>query len=265
MKLAEEGKQISSTKMLISEIERSRNPLEIEKFFTMEEKLLNHLYRLEKEDAQRELKLNMDYVGMYTESQKMDAVECYLISLSSIIARHLEKNHFGAQKAYGFNMACFMFIKVKLNNQNTMEFADELIEFYMQVLENKKQPALRHNTVNKVVLYIDEDVESSATVEEIAKKFNVSTSHLSRIFREHTGTTLVEYINIRKVEEAQFYLRFSDKRISAIADQFNFCNQSYFTRIFKKYTGQTPRRFRSGMNGEYFRFSLPDEKNSQSL
>ena len=77
--------------------------------------------------------------------------------------------------------------------------------------------------------------------------FDVSTSHLSRIFREHTGITLVEYINIRKVEESQYYLRFSDMKISDISDQFHFCNQSYFTRIFKKYTGETPRRFRNDL------------------
>ena len=59
--------------------------------------------------------------------------------------------------------------------------------------------------------FINESVKSSMTVDEIAKKFNISTSHLSRIFREHTGITLVEYINIRKVEDSQYYLRFSEE------------------------------------------------------
>ena len=98
-----------------------------------------------------------------------------------------------------------------------------------------------HSTVTNVINFINENVESPMTVEEIAKTFNVSTSHLSRIFREHTGTTLVEYIAIRKVEESQYYLRFSEEKISDISDRFYFCNQSYFTRIFKKYTGQTPK------------------------
>ena len=98
------------------------------------------------------------------------------------------------------------------------------------------------------------------TVEGIAKKFNVSTSHLSRIFREHAEITLVEYINIRKVEESQYYLRFSEKKISEISNQFHFCNQSYFTRIFKKYTGETPKRFRSNLAGNTFSYSFPGEE-----
>ena len=111
------------------------------------------------------------------------------------------------------------------------------------------------------LMYINENVETSITVEEVAKRYSISTSHLSRIFREHTGTTLVEYITIRKVEESQYYLRFSEEKIASISDKFYFCNQSYFTRIFKKYTDQTPRRFRSSLTGEYFRYSLPMEEN----
>ena len=90
------------------------------------------------------------------------------------------------------------------------------------------------------------------SVEGLSSMFDVSTSHLSRIFREHTGITLVEYINVRKVEESQYYLRFSEMKISDVSDKFNFCNQSYFTRIFKKYTGETPRRFRNNLAGELF-------------
>ena len=82
-------------------------------------------------------------------------------------------------------------------------------------------------------MYINDELENDLTVESIANNFHISTSHLSRIFREHVGITLVEYLNVRRVEESQYYLRHTNKSITSISDQFHFCNQSYFTRIFK--------------------------------
>ena len=60
------------------------------------------------------------------------------------------------------------------------------------------------------------------TVEDIAKRFNISTSHLSRIFREHTGVTLVEYLNIRKSRGMPVFFRHTNKAISDISDAFTF-------------------------------------------
>ena len=259
MQIAQDEQQLALTDESIFEIERYMDYEGIENYFTMEANLLNHLLHLEVDEAQQTVRRVIDYMRTRVASKKLDAVKYYLVTLSSLMARHLNSSFYAPHKAFAFNIACFNLIDSKLNEKNAAEIADELIELYRHVLQDKKRPMLTHDTVNKVILYINEKVKSPLTVEEIAKKFNVSTSHLSRIFREHTGSTLVEYINIRKVEESQYYLRFSDKKIADIADQFYFCNQSYFTRIFKKYTGQTPRGFRSGTTRDYFHFAFPED------
>lgn len=263
MQVTHDGQQLTSAEVFTNEILQNNNNEEIEKFFWMERKLLKHLFLLEKKEARETVREVMKSILEYAENDDFTTIKYYLITLSSMMARNLESDYFVPYKAFTFNLSCFMLIDSKLNDHNAIEVADELIEFYTRVLMDKKRPTLMHNTVNNVILYIDERIESSLTVEEIAANFNVSTSHLSRIFREHTGTTLVEYINIRKVEESQYHLRFSTKKIADISDRFFFCNQSYFTRIFKKYTGQTPRRFRSGLAREYFQFTIPREKDNQ--
>ena len=107
-------------------------------------------------------------------------------------------------------------------------------------------------------MFINDELENDLTVESIANNFHISTSHLSRIFREHVGITLVEYLNVRRVEESQYYLRHTNKSITSISDQFHFCNQSYFTRIFKKYTGVTPKHFRDELHHEFYRFEMAE-------
>lgn len=124
-------------------------------------------------------------------------------------------------------------IENQMKDAEFLQFADDLIDFFVYFIADRKQPTFRHQTVNKVIMYINDELENDLTVESIANNFHISTSHLSRIFREHVGITLVEYLNVRRVEESQYYLRHTNKSITSISDQFHFCNQSYFTRIFK--------------------------------
>lgn len=239
-------------------------PVEIGEFYKVEERLLDYLYSLEKEKARKLVREVIENVLNYSGENKVSALKYYFITLSGIIARHMGKQQFGVERVFSFNATCISLIEEKLTEDNAVNVADELIEFYLYVIAEKKSPTLMHHTVNKVIEYIDEEIESPMTVEGLASMFDISTSHLSRIFREHTGITLVEYINMKKVEESQYYLRFSDKKISDISNYFNFCNQSYYTRIFKKYTNETPRRFRNDIAVNYFKFSFFEEENQSA-
>ena len=241
-------------------IEQSGYFVYVEHFFETEERLLKQLYRFEKKEAKNAAKKMIEIVSKSSKDNEQIALKYYFITLVGIIARHISKEYSATEKALSFNTTCLMLIEQRLTIDNAEKLADELIEFYIYIVAERKSLLLMHHTVNKVVQYIDKEVEVPMSVEGLSEMFDVSTSHLSRIFREHTGITLVEYINIRKVEESQYYLRFSDMKIADVSDRFNFCNQSYFTRIFKKYTGETPRRFRNDLAGEYFHCTLPLEK-----
>lgn len=250
----------SSTSELIRSIEEEGSTEKAKLFFQQEKEFLAHVFNLEKDAARSMLRKIQKTLFVYTPKFTIGIVKYYYIVLSSIIARKMqEKALLNEENAFTFNAACIEMIESNLNDHNTVEIGDELVEFYCYVLKEKDKPLHSHETVNEVIKYINENVEKQLIVEEIAKRFNVSTSHLSRIFREYTSVTLVEYITIRKVEEVQYYLRFSDQKIADIAEKFNFCNQSYFTRVFKKYTGLTPGRFRKDVNGNYFRFTAKED------
>ncbi|WP_168157241.1 helix-turn-helix domain-containing protein [Sporosarcina ureilytica] len=235
--------------------------IQIERFSKAEEQFLRNLFNLEKREAKQTIRSMIDdVIDLSSDRGSLQGLKYYFITLFGIIARQLKQSHMSVEKAFFFNTTCIKLIEEKLTEHNAIDLVDELIEFFIYTVEEKTSPELLHQTVNGVIQYIDEHIQSQMSVEGIAAMFDVSTSHLSRIFREHSGITLVEYINIKKVEESQYYLRFSNQKISDISDNFNFCNQSYYTRIFKKYTGYTPRKFRKNITGSYFKFTLPKEK-----
>ncbi len=228
----------------------------LEDFFHIESKLLYEVFHLESAKAKQSLHEIIDILSIRFGKQVIKIVRGYFATLSSIVARKLLDNQVPSKKAFAFNYACIDMIENKMKDAEFLQFADELIEFFVDFIADRKQPSFKHQTVNKVIMYINDELESDLTVESIANKFHISTSHLSRIFREHVGITLVEYLNVRRVEESQYYLRHTNKSITSISEQFHFCNQSYFTRIFKKYTGVTPKHFRDELHHEFYRFNI---------
>jgi len=61
---------------------------------------------------------------------------------------------------------------------------------------------------------------------------------------------LMKYINSRKIEESKYMLIYTNRSISEVAFHFKFCNQSYYTRLFKEFVGMTPKQFRTSGAGK---------------
>lgn len=234
----------------------------LDSFLELEEQLFQKMFSFEVTEAKEILRSMIDLIIARTRKNMIQNVKYYYIQLAAIMGRKLNESQVPTDKVGAFNIACVETIETKMSDAQFLLCADELVEFFVMVITERKKPSFGHQTVNKVILYINDEIETNLTVEDIAKRFAISTSHLSRIFREHTGVTLVEYLNVRKVEECQYFLRTTNKAISDISSSFHFCNQSYFTRIFKKYTGITPKQYRDNQEYPSFKYNFPNEQQS---
>ena len=96
----------------------------------------------------------------------------------------------------------------------------------------------------QVTNYVQHNLSRPVDVDDLAKTLFISRTHLASRFKQETGMTLTDFILAEKVEEAKRLLRYSDKSLTLIANYLGFSSQSHFTRIFKKYSGQTPREYR---------------------
>ena len=96
----------------------------------------------------------------------------------------------------------------------------------------------------QVTNYAQHNLSRPVDVDDLAKTLFISRTHLASRFKQETGMTLTDFILGEKVEEAKRLLRYSDKSLTLIANYLGFSSQSHFTRIFKKYSGQTPREYR---------------------
>ena len=98
--------------------------------------------------------------------------------------------------------------------------------------------------VEKAKHYLSDHLTQEIRTEDIAAAVGLSPYHLSRLFKSHTGLTMREYLTKERIEAAKQLLAVSDRTIPQIASLLRFCDQSYFTMVFRKLTRQTPGEYR---------------------
>ena len=96
----------------------------------------------------------------------------------------------------------------------------------------------------KVENYISDNLYEKISTCDIAKALGMSRTYLSAHFKEESGINLSDFINQMKIQEAKRLLINTDKPIIWIASSMYFSSQSYFTEVFKKIVGCSPKEFR---------------------
>ncbi|PLT35374.1 helix-turn-helix domain-containing protein [Bacillus sp. V5-8f] len=100
------------------------------------------------------------------------------------------------------------------------------------------------NPIESAIQYIQLNYGDALTLKDISNKVYLSPSYFSRLFKEETGMTFVEYVTFVRVQKAKGMLRLSSLPIEVIANNTGFANSSYFATAFKKLVGKTPTEYR---------------------
>ena len=85
------------------------------------------------------------------------------------------------------------------------------------------------------------------TIEEAAEQLNISSSYLSRLFKQETGYTFVDYLTYYRIKIAVDLLKNPAVKVYEVADLVGYSDARYFSQIFRKITGVTPKEFRDSL------------------
>ena len=118
------------------------------------------------------------------------------------------------------------------------EFRDGLCSSFSTYNRDYKN----HIVVN-VKKYISEHVEEKLTLNKVAEVFNISPNYLSVLFSKHNDIGFTDYISQSKIEAAKKMMVAGDYKIYEISDILGFESAFYFSRVFKKVTGISPRDY----------------------
>ena len=120
--------------------------------------------------------------------------------------------------------------------QNTVDvFTDCMFE---------RVPSKNNEIIKKAIYFISNNFSKNISLEQVANEVHLNSAYFSTIFKQSTGSSFKEYLNIVRIEESKRLLSNTDYPLLDIAIASGFEDQSYFSKVFKKFTGFTPKQYR---------------------
>lgn len=122
-----------------------------------------------------------------------------------------------------------------------------LSEIYFR--EKVDESSVQDRHVTMVIRYMYQHLRENLTLEEISEEVQLSKSYLNAVFKAQTGKSPVEFFIHLKMQEACKLLKSTDYYIYEVSSELGYTDQYYFSRIFKKVVGVSPKDYK---NGDYF-------------
>jgi AraC-like DNA-binding protein len=165
--------------------------------------------------------------------QKLPLDNLIHVKQRSLVAGIVQQMHsYWVKKAIGYDW------KVKLG------FMNLLSELKSQQVQAKGEDASL-DLIHKAIAYINDHYREPIDRKALADHVSLSHSHLSLLFKKYTGWSPVQYVIKIRMDKAKELLRDSRKSISHIASEVGYPDPLYFSRVFAKETGLSPRDYRN--------------------
>ena len=132
----------------------------------------------------------------------------------------------------------------RLNSSN--EAGDLMVDMFMTYCRLVKKYSIRQYSppVQKALTYIESDLSADLSLSTLAAMQNISASYLSNIFKKETDKTVTEYVNGKRMDYAAHLLATTKQQIQSIAQICGIVDVQYFSKLFKKVKGMTPKEYR---------------------
>lgn len=136
-----------------------------------------------------------------------------------------------------------------VGNQTVMELVEKMFEVAISKRKNLVGKQSK-SQLAAAIKYVDEHYgDSNLSLNEVAKEVNISPSYLSAMFSRENKTTFVEYMTSRRMEHAKHMLLSTSEKAQVIAEKVGYKDPHYFSYIFKKTYGISPKEFRAKGQG----------------
>lgn len=117
-------------------------------------------------------------------------------------------------------------------------------DFYKMLIHAYQNDNLNDTPLGNAISYMNDHIYSEVNLKKAAEKACMSKATFFRQFKHRLGTTPMHYIHSKRMVRAQKLLLGTKKSIAEISCELGYCNQSYFTKQFKKIVRQNPKKFR---------------------
>ncbi|OJU13243.1 MAG: hypothetical protein BGN88_02460 [Clostridiales bacterium 43-6] len=165
-----------------------------------------------------------------------------------------------ASLEYGFDAAIAESKYCKVCKRNTMNFDEFVVDMnilcklvlqlyneygYEYYKGYKMIEHVNNNTIKNAIFFIDCNFDKNISLRDVANASFCNPSYLSSTFKTKMNMTVTDYINYIRIKNAKYLLDCSTESITEIAYKVGFNDSAYFTRVYKKLMGLSPKEYRN--------------------
>ena len=220
--------------------------ISLEDDFEIFEHLL--LFSLEEENKDKINKLAMDFIYELVNRQIPGEM---LVPLKDkefcVFYRSTEKKMDERIKRINNSIGDFLGVRFKITHSSRRK-AENLKDWFDRAYVQQYEINIDENSgkalIQKSIEYMQEHFRESLTLTDISRTIGLSVSYFSYLFKQETGKNYIEYLNEIRLLATMKDLMTTDEKVVVVAQKNGFQNLEYFSRYFKKQTGESPARWR---------------------
>ncbi len=210
--------------------------------YDKEKELLTKVRTGNIQDAKGVLNDLLGYV-FFSAGSSLDIIKSRAVELCSLLSRAAIEGGSPSDTILKINNNFLKTLQQITSFDNLCFKLQEIVEAFMESMFISV-PTKQNEITKKAINFIAKNFADDITLEYVAEHVHLNPSYFSTIFKQYTGSSFKEYLNMVRIEESKRLLANTDYSIIDIAVATGFDNQSYFSKVFKKYTGLSPRQYR---------------------
>lgn len=213
------------------------------------------------DSTQMDPEIIQDFLARGSSSEIHDFVESYLRGIKEALKSRMFRDYIVLNirftaityiKSIGATQEEY-FSRMNQYAENFHIEPAEVFDYFVETLQaaisirDEESSNQSGKTLRKALNYIDENyMKESLTLSGVACEVDVSANYLSSIFSQNIQKTFTEYVTEKRMEKAKKLLRTSEESSNKIAVEVGYKDAHYFSYVFKKTQGCSPREYRNG-------------------
>lgn len=193
-------------------------------------------------DAKSVLNDLLGYV-FFSKGNDLEFVKSRSVELCSVLSRAAIESGATSDSILKVNNQLLSILPQQKTVEDLCYKLQEAIDVFTDCMF-KQMPSKNSDVIKKAIQYISQNFSATLTLENVANYVHLNSTYFSTLFKQSTGSSFKEYLNMVRIEESKRLLANTDYSLMDIAIATGFEDQSYFSKVFKKYTGLTPKQFR---------------------
>jgi AraC-like DNA-binding protein len=206
-----------------------------------EQKLIMVLSQHEEYPARALLNSIIGHI-LFHSGKNLELVRNKMLEFTILLSQLALKEE-GVNPDYIFGRDCAC-----LSEIDNLETMDDIVFWLNGLLSRFSECVFSNNgfseVIDQAILYMKANHRRNVSLEETARFVYVSTSYLSKIFKKETGYTIKNYLNKLRIEESKKLMMDKSLSLVTISNTVGFEDQSYFSKVFRKCEGISPRQYR---------------------